>query len=199
MDTSKSDVLREQKAVETIFTHVMDYVHGAAGCQKATLYLTDSENFELWTIAAVGENRIRMPLNQGLAGKSVTLDKTLNVADAYESPDFFRGVDKDTGFKTQSVLCRPIHNATGDIVGVLQLVNKMEPDGTIVPFDKRDELLVSAFSHHLANAIEGIVQPDSEKEHQLITALKAAKSHDDYLASLSDLGRRQAAACESLR
>ena len=88
MDTSKSDVLREQKAVETIFTHVMDYVHGAAGCQKATLYLTDSENFELWTIAAVGENRIRMPLNQGLAGKSVTLDKTLNVADAYESPDF---------------------------------------------------------------------------------------------------------------
>lgn len=45
--------------------------------------------------------------------------------------------DEQTGFKTKSILCMPIKNAEGRVMGVSQLINKK--DGT--PFTKNDENL----------------------------------------------------------
>ena len=47
----------------------------------------------------------------------------------------FLQVDVDTDFKTKQMLCMPIKDASGAIVGVSLLVNKH--DGT--PFNKNDE------------------------------------------------------------
>ena len=45
--------------------------------------------------------------------------------------------DKQTGFKTRSILCMPIRNAQGRVIGVSQLVNKKDR----TPFNKNDENL----------------------------------------------------------
>ena len=45
--------------------------------------------------------------------------------------------DVQTGFQTKSILCMPIKNAEGRVIGVSQLINKK--DGT--PFTKNDENL----------------------------------------------------------
>ena len=46
-------------------------------------------------------------------------------------------MDETTGFKTKTVLCMPIQNSYGEIIGVVQLLNKM--DNT--PFNANDENL----------------------------------------------------------
>ena len=46
-------------------------------------------------------------------------------------------MDKASSFKTKCILCMPIKNATGSVIGVAQLVNKL--DGT--QFNKNDENL----------------------------------------------------------
>ena len=48
-----------------------------------------------------------------------------------------RQVDEGTDFRTKSILCMPIKNVAGKVIGVIQLVNKM--DNTT--FNKNDENL----------------------------------------------------------
>ena len=49
--------------------------------------------------------------------------ETLNIPDAYKDPRFNPAVDKQTGYKTNTILCMPIY-IRGSILGVVQMVNK---------------------------------------------------------------------------
>jgi len=52
--------------------------------------------------------------------------QTLNIANAYEDTRFDPLVDDDTGFKHSTVLCMPIKNSSGQIIGVIQVSNIVE-------------------------------------------------------------------------
>lgn len=49
-------------------------------------------------------------------------------------------IDKLTGYKTQSILCMAIRNSDGEVIGVVQAINK-NPNGT--PFTEDDEKVSS--------------------------------------------------------
>lgn len=81
----------------------------------------------------------RFPINIGITGYVATTGETLNIPDAYKDPRFDPSVDEDnpTGFKHKSILCMPIRNASHEIIGVSQLINKTNNR----PFNKNDENL----------------------------------------------------------
>lgn len=66
----------------------------------------------------------------------------VNIANAEDDPKFDASVDDGTGFKHKTVLCMPIKNSPGEIIGVIQLVNKFND----LPFTKNDENFVEAFA-----------------------------------------------------
>lgn len=49
-------------------------------------------------------------------------------------------IDKLTGYKTKSLLCMPIHNSDGEIIGVAQAINKTS-SGEL--FTEDDEKVIS--------------------------------------------------------
>uniref|UniRef100_A0A669QB18 Phosphodiesterase n=1 Tax=Phasianus colchicus TaxID=9054 RepID=A0A669QB18_PHACC len=69
-------------------------------------------------------------------------DEILNIPDAYAHPLFYRGVDDSTGFRTRNILCFPIKNESQEVIGVAELVNKINGPW----FSKFDEDLATAFS-----------------------------------------------------
>ena len=73
----------------------------------------------------------------------------LNIADAYKDPRFNPAVDKETGFRTRSVICSPVINREGKTIGVIQGINKKEG-----VFDEEDEDLLQALSSQTAVALE---------------------------------------------
>ncbi|XP_068122668.1 cGMP-dependent 3',5'-cyclic phosphodiesterase isoform X1 [Hyperolius riggenbachi] len=85
---------------------------------------------------------IRIPADQGIAGHVATTGQILNIKDAYSHPLFYRGVDDSTGFRTRNILCFPIKNESNEVIGVAELVNKINGPG----FTKFDEDLATAFS-----------------------------------------------------
>nr|KAF6438596.1 phosphodiesterase 2A [Molossus molossus] len=85
---------------------------------------------------------IRIPANQGIAGHVATTGQILNIPDAYAHPLFYRGVDDSTGFRTRNILCFPIKNENKEVIGVAELVNKINGPW----FSKFDEDLATAFS-----------------------------------------------------
>lgn len=57
--------------------------------------------------------------------------QTVNIPNAYEDDRFDPKVDEDMGFKHKTILCMPIKNSSGQIIGVIQ-VSKLPTVITIV-------------------------------------------------------------------
>lgn len=118
---------------------------------RGTLYLVDQSTGELWSKVAKGKNmvEIRLPIGKGLAGYVAKTGETVNIVDAYRDPRFNPEIDKRSGYKTLNVLCMPMRDKEGKIVGVFQLLNKKQG-----PFTHDDEAFIDGLSVHAAIAVE---------------------------------------------
>jgi HD-GYP domain-containing protein (c-di-GMP phosphodiesterase class II) len=84
----------------------------------------------------------------------------INITDVYEADGFnFEGTkkfDKGTGYRTKSMLVVPMRNHENKIVGVLQLLNKLDAHEKIDNFSKDDEKLILSMSSQAVISITNI-------------------------------------------
>ena len=83
--------------------------------------------------------------------------KLINIPDVYETKDFnFEGTkkfDKTTGYRTKSMLVIPMKNHEDDVIGVLQLLNKMDDNGNAITFTNEDKQLIESMASQAAVSI----------------------------------------------
>jgi HD-GYP domain-containing protein (c-di-GMP phosphodiesterase class II)/phosphoribosyl 1,2-cyclic phosphodiesterase len=81
----------------------------------------------------------------------------INIPDVYEAEGFnFEGTkqfDKGTGYRTTSMLVVPLKNHENDIIGVLQLLNKQDDNGSIIEFTTNDEKIILSMGSQAAVSI----------------------------------------------
>jgi hypothetical protein len=93
-----------------------------------------------------------------VAAYSAIHNQTVNVADAYTEANFdFSGTrrfDAKTGYRSQSFLSVPMKDHEGDVIGVLQLINALQPEtGKVVAFSSADQSLAESLASQAAIAI----------------------------------------------
>ena len=93
------------------------------GADRATLFQLDANANELEILVAKGVKSIKLPMGVGIAGSVAETGETINIPDAYEDSRFNPQSDRETGYKTKSILCHPVRNAEGATVGVIQAIN----------------------------------------------------------------------------
>ncbi|KAI1898140.1 hypothetical protein AGOR_G00069290 [Albula goreensis] len=81
-------------------------------------------------------DEVQVPWGKGIIGYVAEHGETVNIPDAYQDRRFSDEIDKLTGYKTKSLLCMPIRNSDGEIIGVAQAINK-DPGGAL--FTEDDE------------------------------------------------------------
>jgi signal transduction histidine kinase len=118
---------------------------------RATLFLVDEETGELWSKLVQGDEivEIRLQIGEGIAGAVAQSGRSMVLRDAYKDPRFLRAVDAQTGYRTRSVLCVPMHDPQKNIIGVIQVLNKIHGY-----FTMDDEKLLTTFAAHAAISIE---------------------------------------------
>lgn len=99
------------------------------------------------------------PNHSQVACHVALLGKSVNIEDAYDVEGFdFRGTrefDKRTGYRSKSFLTVPLLNQKNEVIGVLQLINAMDPDdGEVIPFDPILQQSVESLSLLAAAALE---------------------------------------------
>jgi signal transduction histidine kinase len=114
---------------------------------------------------------IRLPIGKGIAGFVAATGETINIPDAYADSRFNPEIDKTTGYRTKTILCMPMKNKDGKIIGVFQLLNK--PDGT---FTKEDEEFIDALSIHASIAIENAQLAQQMVQSERLSAVGAMAS-----------------------
>ncbi|CAG9860103.1 unnamed protein product [Phyllotreta striolata] len=78
---------------------------------------------------------LRIPFGVGIAGAVAHSKALINIKDAYKDPRFSNEVDQRTGYRTNLILCMPICNYEGDVIGVAQIINKTDDSQEFTPHD----------------------------------------------------------------
>ncbi|NEQ54642.1 MAG: GAF domain-containing protein, partial [Leptolyngbya sp. SIO3F4] len=105
------------------------------GADRTTIFLFDSDRQEFWSIVAETDNdakslEIRVPINQGIVGEVAAHRRMINIPhDFYDDPRsaFAKKQDKLTGYRTYTLLSLPLINHQGELIAVVQLLNKLLP------------------------------------------------------------------------
>ncbi|KUO66083.1 MAG: histidine kinase [Gracilibacter sp. BRH_c7a] len=113
---------------------------------RCTLWLVDQEAGELWTKVAHGIGRHTVPMDSGFVGYAIKHNQYLLIEDAYEDSRFNHTIDNQTGYRTKAVLCIPIENSEGEIIGAFQAINKVTPEGKFSLKDVAYMTLVASYS-----------------------------------------------------
>jgi HD-GYP domain-containing protein (c-di-GMP phosphodiesterase class II) len=109
-----------------------------------------------YPIHLIGEDG--KPNHSMVAAYAALTGKTVNIADAYTADGFdftgTRNFDKKTGYRSKSFLTVPMANHENEIIGVLQLINAMDPKtGEILPFSASDQRLAESLASQAAIAL----------------------------------------------
>ncbi|MGC4068485.1 MAG: HD domain-containing phosphohydrolase [Polyangiaceae bacterium] len=121
--------------------------------------------------------QFQIPVSRAsMAGWVVLEHQTIRIDDVYELPAgtpyaFDRSFDRKTGYRTKSMLCAPLVSSRGEVIGVLQLINRKrdasrkllsEADlsSQVVPFDDRSERLLVTLAAQAGIALENALLND---------------------------------------
>lgn len=164
--------LSAQKNRNQLFNMIINRSMEIANCDAGTLYIYNGDALEFKIMKTLS-----MGVDRGEDGKPIDIppvpireenicayvaihQEPMNIPDVYTSDRFdFSGpknYDKMTGFHTQSMMAIPLINADDETVGVLQLMNAMDEDGTVIPFDDSLEKIILALASQTAIAVSNM-------------------------------------------
>jgi adenylate cyclase len=134
-----------------ILNKVMSEATRMLNADRSTLFLNDEKKGELFSKVGMGLDAIaiRFPNHMGIAGAVFQSGETVNIPHAYADLRFNPSFDKKTGYFTRSILCVPVINKAGKIIGVTQVLNKR---GGV--FTHEDESRLRAFTAQVSIALE---------------------------------------------
>jgi HD-GYP domain-containing protein (c-di-GMP phosphodiesterase class II) len=155
---------------------------------RSTVFIHDRDSGELWSIVAEGEREIRFPATKGIAGAVAATGETLNIPEAYDDERFNKEIDRQTGYRTKSMLTMPMFDKRSEVMGVFQVLNKKAPSGRLedsLPFDADDEKLLTMLAAQAAVSIENnlLYQQRHEMFSSFIETLSGAIDARDKITS----------------
>lgn len=105
-------------------------------------------------------NFFTVPIGPGTtSGYAGLTGEPVNVKNVYDIPDeapysFDPSYDAMSGYRTASTLSVPLMTNMGDMLGVLQVINKKDTLGRSIPFSKDDELIAMHFATNATVALQ---------------------------------------------
>jgi len=130
---------------------IINHATEALDSERATVFIVDKEKNEIWSRIGtrIGKKEIRLPIGKGIAGKVALTGKPLIVDDPYSTSEFVSDFDKLTNIRTRNILCVPMFNIKGEVIGIFELLNKKSGS-----FDRSDEEFLSIMAASTGIAIE---------------------------------------------
>lgn len=172
-----AEVLSGQLDTERLTSIIMEKGRLLTNSDRCSLFLVNSKRDRLITSFQHGlDSAIDIPIDKGIAGETVKEGKLLNIADAYDNPNFDSSTDLETGYRTRTILSVPIFNNKGDVIGVTEMVNKQ--DGST--FSRDDENMIQIF-----NVFCGISLVNARLYRESVDMSSQLRSFFDVAFSLS--------------
>jgi phosphoserine phosphatase RsbU/P len=152
--------------MKTMLDEVVMAARRLLDAELGSVFLYDRASDELVMTVVEDIEPIRVPAGQGIVGHCARERELINVPDCYADSRFNREVDRASGFRTRCLLSLPLIGHDGDLVGVLQLLNKRSG-----AFGPRDELVAATLASQFAVALQ--------RAQDMEALLKAEHLHEE--------------------
>ena len=137
------------------------------GADRGSLFLNDPISGELYSRVAQGEltREIRILNTTGIAGAIFQSGTGEIIHDAYSDERFNSKIDEQTGYVTKNIVCAPVRTVRGDVIGVIQILNKKKGR-----FTKDDLEIVEAITLQAAVSLQnaqGVEEMDNTRKKEM--------------------------------
>src|SRR5207302_1611728 len=180
-----ANTVTQRLALDHQLPRLIDLIAEAFDADRAALFLYDRDSGELLSRVLRGEGvaEIRIPSTAGIAGAVFTAGVAEIIADVYQDSRFNPEIDRRTGYRTRNILCLPLRNRDGQVIGVTEVLNKRSGD-----FHEGDLAFAEAINRHAASALEQALLAErleqaQREEIELLTIAEAISTelHLDVL------------------
>lgn len=180
--------LTTEREIDKLLWLILEKARFITGADAGSLYVVEGDEPEILRrklhfklsqndSLSFDSREFVMPINTRSMAGYVALEKTtLSIADVYDMPatspfGFDRSFDERVGYRSKSMLVTPLTSSQGEVIGVIQLINKKREPSTklltpadveteVVPFDARSEQLLTTLSAQAGIALENAILYD---------------------------------------
>lgn len=135
---------------------VLEMANDILDCEASSILIADIDEKEMLVALPTG------PKKNVVYGKGIAMDKGLSgwvyrngqparVSNVSDDARFDRGMDKNIGFVTRSILAVPLH-VNGECIGAVEALNKSDDDFTV-----HDMNVLAILANMLANVMVGVL------------------------------------------
>jgi len=172
--------LSAEKDINKLLDMIVDEAMNITNADAGTLYIVDNDfdnlRFEILknrtlntSIGGTSGTEINLPPvplridgeenHANVSSYAALTGEMVNIADVYEAEGFdFSGpmdYDRQSGYRSTSMLVIPMKNHDGEIIGVLQLLNAQNFEtGEVIPFGGENVNLIISLASQAAIALE---------------------------------------------
>ena len=149
IDLKAAERAKKEKELAKIMKTVMEDGRTVLHCDRATLWAVEEESNELWSTFADGiQGTMRIPKKEtSLAGWVACNQEMVNIPDVTKDSRWTKNANAQ--YATKSMLCAPVV-LEDKVIAVIQLLNKLDEQGAIIPFDQSDARAVKMMACHTA-------------------------------------------------
>lgn len=159
----------KQHTILDIFNEISNIASEVTHSERSSLFIYNRETKMLETKVAQGVSEIiSLNLDRGIAGWCATHLDSIIENDVNNNPHFDGSVDRRTGYTTHKLLAVPIFGKGQELLGVLQVLNKID-----ALYNEDDKDLLIIVSELVASVIEDfeftklLEEKVAQKTHQL--------------------------------
>jgi HD-GYP domain-containing protein (c-di-GMP phosphodiesterase class II) len=177
--------LTTERDLDKLLPLILEKARFVTGADAGSIYVVEGDDAEITRrmlrfktsqndSIEYGSKEFTLPISNRSITGSVALTKQLvNIPDVYELPPgtpygFDRSFDQRMGYRSKSMIVAPMVSAQGEIIGVLQLINrKKDPrqklrlpadiDEQVLTFDERSEEMLTSLAAQAGIALENAI------------------------------------------
>jgi 3',5'-cyclic-nucleotide phosphodiesterase len=171
------EILSSQLENEKVCEVIMDKGRTLTNADRCSLFIVNESHDRLTTYLHQGlDTPIDIPINRGIAGRTISGGAIQNISDAYSVNFFDQSIDIETGYRTESILSVPIFNSHAEVIGVTQMINKLSGG----PFTPWDSQVIQTF-----NVFAGVALENSRMYRESVEMTNQLKSFVNIAFSIS--------------
>ena len=190
-----------EREIDKLLSLILSKSRFVSGADAGSLYVVEGDDpdparrtlhFKLSQNDSVpfDSREFALPISpRSMSGYVALHKRLLNIADVYDLPPgapygFDRSFDAKIGYRTKSMLSMPLFSRKGEVIGVIQLINKKrsgdrkllsaeDVEEQVITFDSRSEELLETLASQAGIALENAVLYN-EIQHMLEGFVKAS-------------------------
>lgn len=132
--------------MQTLLTRMAEAATRLLDADRASIFLWDKPNKMIVGRPALGikGGELRLPDDAGIVGQVIQTGEPRRVSGTHDDEEVDRAVDKQTGYRTKTILCVPLVSPHGERFGAFEVINKR--NGAFTAEDQRGLVELASYA-----------------------------------------------------